>query len=119
MPRYVFLVFSDPANGQDAQYNDWYDHTHLRDVLKIPGFVAAERFKLQPSRSGEPAPPWSYAAFYEIETDDLPGAMEELRIRIGTSAMLMSPAFDLSTTKGFIAVPIGHQKAEPATSGNG
>jgi hypothetical protein len=46
MARHTFVVFTNPTEGQEDEYNDWYDNTHLSDVLKVEGFVAAQRFKL-------------------------------------------------------------------------
>lgn len=43
--EYQFIVFSDPTTPDvERQYNDWYDHQHMPDVLRVPGFVFAQRF---------------------------------------------------------------------------
>jgi hypothetical protein len=43
--EYQFIVFSDPTTPDvEKQYNDWYDHQHMPDVLRVPGFVFAQRF---------------------------------------------------------------------------
>ena len=46
MAKHVFVVFTNPVEGKDATYNDWYDNRHLPDVLDVPGFVSAQRFRL-------------------------------------------------------------------------
>ena len=71
MARHILLVQSDAAEGREEEFNTWYDDEHLRDVLGVPGFVAARRFVAVPSVHGE-LPPNRYVAIYEIETDDLP-----------------------------------------------
>ncbi|MDA3630739.1 hypothetical protein OU415_35305 [Saccharopolyspora sp. WRP15-2] len=71
MGRYKFVVFTKPIEGREAEYNEWYDDQHVPDVLNVPGFVAAQRFRLA-SDQRMPGPlEWEYLAIYEIETDDL------------------------------------------------
>jgi transposase InsO family protein len=43
MAKYVFLVMTNPTSPeQKAEYNRWYATDHYRDVLGVPGFVAAQ-----------------------------------------------------------------------------
>lgn len=68
MDRHVLVVFTSPAEGREAEYNDWYTNEHLPDVLAIDGFVAAQRFELapmDPPRDGR----HPYLAVYEVEGD--------------------------------------------------
>ena len=37
MGRYVFVVHSEPVEGRDREYNQWYDEIHLKDVCAFPG----------------------------------------------------------------------------------
>jgi hypothetical protein len=46
MAKHVFVVFTNPVEGKEATYNDWCDNRHLPDVLDVPGFVSAQRFRL-------------------------------------------------------------------------
>ncbi len=42
MAKYVFLVMTNPTSPElEAEYNRWYGTDHYRDVLGVPGFVAA------------------------------------------------------------------------------
>lgn len=108
--RHQFFVRSNPAAGREDDYNRWYDEVHLPDVLRIPGMVSAQRFRITAPHPDEPAPEFSYLAIYEIDTEDLPAVMEQLRLRIGTPAMMMSDALDLATTSGFMGTPIGPRR---------
>jgi len=92
MARHVFVVFTNPVDGKDAAYNDWYDNRHLPDVLDVPGFVSAQRFKLSDTQRAAGPFPWQYLALYQIDTDDLKGTLSALAARAGTSAMVMSDA---------------------------
>ncbi len=60
----------DPA--REAEYHDWYDHIHIPDILRTPGFVSARRYRAKERRDGR----GMYLAIYEIETDDVEQAMK-------------------------------------------
>jgi hypothetical protein len=90
MARYEVVVMSNPVEGQENEYNQWYDEQHLKDVLAVDGVVSAQRFKatdLTPTTYG-------YMAVYGVDTDDLPKMMGDLGSRAGTERMPMSPAYD-------------------------
>ncbi|HPG28726.1 MAG: hypothetical protein H6748_16830 [Spirochaetaceae bacterium] len=82
MRRYKFLVFTNAVDGRDEEFNRWYDDVHLDEVIEVPGFTGAERYALRPG-PGEDAPPHRYLAIYDMETDDVGGAIDEL-MRRGT-----------------------------------
>jgi hypothetical protein len=47
MPENLHLVFSKAPEGISVEdYNRWYD-SHLGEILDVPGFVAARRYRLQ------------------------------------------------------------------------
>jgi hypothetical protein len=71
---------TDPA--REAEFNTWYDHTHLPDILSTPHFVAAQRYKLAgPPMKSEPDV--RYLAIYEIDTEDTREAMKALGESLG------------------------------------
>jgi hypothetical protein len=94
MTHYSLVVLSNPVAGREDEYNRWYSEQHLQDVLRIPGFVAAQRFRIADD-SG--AAPHRYLALYELETNDLATALGELGKRAGTPAMPISEALDTAT----------------------
>jgi hypothetical protein len=75
MSRHLLLTFSNPAGGREDEFNDWYTHTHLDEVLAaVPGFKSAQRFRLEPGTrmTGDtPDAPYRYLALYEVEGDAL------------------------------------------------
>jgi hypothetical protein len=78
MPRGIMVVQSSPAEGRDRDYNEWYSHTHIPQILEIPGFVSARRYRVSDgAQPGEHA----YLAVYELEADDLAEPVAELRSR--------------------------------------
>jgi len=103
MARYCYVVFSNPVAGKEAEYNRWYTEVHLRDVLAVPGFVAAQRFRLADDSA---AGAHRYLALYEIETDDVQKTLADLGSRAGTPAMLISEALDVSGVSAthFVAI---------------
>jgi len=88
----VLIVFSNPAEGREDEYNEWYSHQHLADVLRVPGFKSAQRFKIP---QDDPAAQWKYLAIYEFEADDPAEALKALTARAGTPDMVISQAMDL------------------------
>jgi hypothetical protein len=95
MPKGIMVVQSSPAEGREGEYNEWYSQTHIPQLLEIPGFVSARRFRV----SGEQqSPGHQYLAVYELEADDLGEAVAELRSRSASGktdrsdALASSPA---------------------------
>ena len=110
MAKHTFIVFTNSVEGKESEYNDWYNRQHIPDVLNVPGFVSAQRFRLadtQMSRDGSQA--HKYLAIYEIETDDLAGTLKELRARGGTAEIVPSDAIDMKNVATHIFTPIAEK----------
>lgn len=90
----IMMALMNAADGQDDAYNDWYDKRHVPDVLKIPGVKSARRFRVAKGDGINASTPWQYLTIYEVEQDKLRAISEEVRRRIGTEAMPISPALD-------------------------
>jgi hypothetical protein len=97
--RYCFVVFTTPTEGNDDEFNAWYDGQHLSDVLQLPGFLSAQRLRVPDGSSDLPG---TYLALYQIETDDPDGCLQHLREVAGTPAMLLSPTLDLSKVRSVL-----------------
>jgi len=79
MPKGIMVVQSSPSDpSREDEYNDWYDNTHLPEVLAVPGFVSARRYKVF---GGAGPSQHAYLAVYELEADDLTAPVRELRAR--------------------------------------
>ena len=105
MTRYKMLVLSRPMPGKENEYNDWYQNTHLKQIVSLPGFVSAQRFKLAVNVSGDDGHP--YMAIYEIETDDVDAAFQSVQTAAGDGAIAVSQAFDYATVHASIFEPFG------------
>jgi hypothetical protein len=95
MANYKMIVFTDPAPGREDEYNDWYNNVHLRDLCSVPGFVSAQRFKLEGMIAGEL--PTRYLAIYEMDTDDPAKVMAKVGEQAAAGAMILSDAMDFSS----------------------
>jgi hypothetical protein len=109
MPKYTFVVLTNPTPGKEAEYNEWYNKQHIPDVLNVPGFVCAQRFRLADTQNGGDAKAYKYLALYEIETSDLAGVFKELAARRGTADIVMSDAIDLKGANACAFTPVAEK----------
>ena len=107
MAQYCFVVVTDALPGREQEFNTWYDQQHLADVLRIPGFVAAQRFKLAQPDSSLPG---RYLALYELETQDPQAALAELTRRCRTQSMILSEAMDMSKVSAILFAAVGPRR---------
>jgi hypothetical protein len=67
--RNLHLVFSKPPEGvSDEEFNRWYD-AHLLEILAVPGFRAARRFRLEGVVNPDVSPAFRYLVVYELDGD--------------------------------------------------
>ena len=85
MTKHVLLVFTDPVEGREDEYNAWYNDVHLGEVIETDGFVRAQRFTVADLMPG--VTDHDYVALSELETDDPGSAMAALRGRMGSFTM--------------------------------
>jgi hypothetical protein len=90
--KYNLIALTNPIEGKDEEFNEWYTNVHLPDVLKLPGIHAAQRFTLNDVQRAAGPFEWKYMAVYEIEIDDISTTLNAMTAAIGTEAMQMSPA---------------------------
>lgn len=110
MSKYTFVVLSNPTPGNETEYNEWYNKVHIPDVLNVPGFVAAQRFRITDAQFGNyAARSHRYLALYEIETDDIKGSLNELQRRLGTSDMVISDGIDLRGVSATVFTPVAER----------
>ena len=66
--KHVVVVLTEPTEGRTDEYNDYYEQTHIDEVLASTGWLTGQRFELV-DQAGQPCP-LPYLAFYELEADD-------------------------------------------------
>ena len=96
MRRFKMLVFSEPFEGREDEFNAWYTGRHLDDICALQGFTAAQRFSIQSVSMGTALN--KYLAIYDVETDDPDWVIENMFAHRDTPAMPISPAFNLEAT---------------------
>jgi hypothetical protein len=115
MADHILVVFSNPAPGQEREFNDWYNRKHISDVLNTPGVVSGRRFMRSTATADDSAdaagtnggqeaqsPPSSpdigqrYMAVWELE-GELGDVMANITRALEEGLMDISPALtDLS-----------------------
>ncbi|GAA0709320.1 DUF4286 family protein [Vreelandella titanicae] len=93
MQTYTFIVLTNPSEGSEEEYNRWYEEQHIPDLLKVPGVIGAQRFRMahDPMQAN---PLWRYLVIYELQTEDPKEVMDEVLRRVGGETMPMSEALD-------------------------
>ncbi len=66
--KHLVVVLTEPTEGQQKTFNDYYENTHLDEVLESTGWKSAQRFLLTDETGA--ACPLPYLALYEVDTDD-------------------------------------------------
>ncbi|MDE2597182.1 MAG: hypothetical protein KGL44_09920 [Sphingomonadales bacterium] len=69
MPRYKMIALTNPVEGREDEFNDWYQNVHLPQVCALPGIKGAQRYRSAAALQD----PFGrkYLAVYDIETDNL------------------------------------------------
>jgi hypothetical protein len=94
--QYLFMVFSNPVQGKQSDYEAWYRGQHIHDILQIEGFVAAQFYRLSDLPTKDQPQKYRYLMQWEIRTANLNGVFDRMKERIADGAIVMSPAFDNS-----------------------
>ncbi len=103
MARQLFMVLSEAVKGREDEYNEWYENTHLDEVIGTSAVVSAQRFELAAERGA--AAPNRYLAVYEVEVDD-PGKVFP-SIEAKGADRDNSDAIDRETISAWVWTPIG------------
>jgi hypothetical protein len=108
MAKHILLVITNPTPDQEDEFNRWYTEVHLDDVLRVPGFVAAQRFKL--SADGPKGLSGRYLAVYEMDIDDPQHAFVALAEAVQNGQMPISSAMDPVNLASSVFTPITERK---------
>jgi len=63
-PRLLMQVRVNIAPEKEQEFNEWYNHVHVPEILACPGFLSGRRFRRV---SGDEI---RYMALYELESLD-------------------------------------------------
>ncbi|MFC9978407.1 hypothetical protein [Gordonia sp. NPDC127522] len=104
MPKALMVVGSNPTSADTEQdFNDWYTNTHLDDVISVPGYNRATRYRLHPVRPlpGVGESRFRYLAIYEVEVDDLATAAADLESALENGQVPLIDALDRDMSVDF------------------
>ena len=107
MAKYMMIVFSNPVEGKEDEYEDWYSNVHVSEIVeKVPGFVSAQRFAMVPEHSNGGRPDHRYLAVYDVETDDPEKTFAKLSEMVTAGALVNSDALCRETLGRGFYVPV-------------
>jgi len=85
VPQGIYVVQSSPLDADhEAEFDDWYENVHIPEVLALPGFVSARRFRIVDGGDD----PHTFLTIYEIDSDDVGATVKELYQRAGEMNIL-------------------------------
>ena len=96
--RYVYLVMADPLPGREFDFNDGYQNMHMGDLVQLPGWTGAQRFRLVPvtPRATQPLYRRGNLIIWDQEGEDLGKIQSESRAAIAGGKSRLIPGFDYS-----------------------
>jgi hypothetical protein len=97
--RYVYLVMADPLPGREADFNDGYQNMHMGDLVQLPGWTGAQRFRLLPDvtpRNTQPLYRRGNLIIWDQEGADLGKLQSDSRAAIAGGKSRLIPGFDYS-----------------------
>ena len=96
--RYAYLVMSDPLPGREFDFNDFYQNTHMGDLVQLPGWTGAQRFRLVSVMPRNTLPLFRRGnlIIWDQEGDDLGKLQSESRAAIAGGKSRLIPGFDYS-----------------------
>ena len=111
-PRSAVVAFINPTPGEEDEFNDWFNHTHVPDILGLGVFDRIYRYEAIDE------PKARYLAVWESDYVDLKEAMEEVRRateELRARGRLL-PGGETVWAQPFVAVgPAKPQKLNPVT----
>lgn len=108
MARHHVLVLSDCKAGAEQEYNDYYDHQHIPDILdQQPEVVSAQRFGVTSVFAPDGAPRWRFSTLYTLDTDDFDGYLHRMNELLQAGKLPPSAVAEPATAAVFHLVPLG------------
>ncbi len=92
--KYKMVVFSNAVEGKDKDFNDWYQNTHLQQIVSIKGFTKAQRFRFHGNIVPGAPDPARYMAIYDVETDDIGAALQGMGELAASGRMPLPDSMD-------------------------
>lgn len=97
------VVFAKAKPGQVEAVAQWYDETHIPDMLAVPGLVTAERHRMMTVKQPEGLPQWDFMTVYEFEGQDPMVALANL----GKAHIQLSELMESTETLSIVGISQG------------
>lgn len=110
MATFLVMVLSNPVEGREDEFNEWYEHTHLDEVLRSAGFRSAQRFHLDAEVGFEAS--HRYLALYETEGESAQEVIDRLNASRGERQQ--SKSIDNRGAALWVFSPTGERHELPA-----
>jgi hypothetical protein len=96
MPKFKLVALSSPKAGREAEFHQWYQGTHLPEMVAFAGMQGAQRFELVAKLMG--ADDNKFLAIYDIECDDPRAFLGAVGKASAEGRLTRGEASDMSTT---------------------
>ena len=110
--KHIVVVLTEPVEGREDEYNDYYENLHLREVLETTGWDNAQRFRLVDQQGLEC--PHQYLAYYETEAENSAEILE--RLNKTRADRVQSDALNYKTAGLWVFEETGPRHEPPAES---
>ena len=95
MAQGLFIACSSAVPGKDAEYEEWYETTHVPDVrAAIPSITAVHRYRQVDLTGGGGAP--RYVAVYEFGDADVAVAAGQLGAAGAEGRLRLTDTIDMT-----------------------
>jgi hypothetical protein len=101
--RYVYLVFANPIPGREAEFNDWYTNVHMGDLVQLPGWTGAQRFRIVTTVQPPPSTGGyrhGYLMIWDLEAADANGPLSMSTAAIAGGKSRRGAAFNYNPGAG-------------------
>lgn len=117
MTKHILLALTNPVEGRDAEFNDWYETVAYPTYKSLPGLVPLGRFKAVDVPHMFPFEmdnQFQYLSMYYFEADDATAFMERIKATFADRPeYAFSPHIDQSRFFEPIYVALGDINFEP------
>lgn len=96
MAKFKLIALTTPVAGKEDEFHDWYQNTHLPEMVSFPGMQGAQRYKLVAKMMG--ADENQFLAIYDLECDDPMAFLGAVGEASAAGKMTQSDASDMATT---------------------
>lgn len=83
MPKFKMIALTNPIDGRDEEFNDWYQNVHLPEVVSREGMVGAQRYKVAVPLLAPVS--YGYMAIYDIDTPNIGAFLQDMGAAAATN----------------------------------